>query len=1008
MARYLLPPSVLMERGATVSATSERGSAIRRAPQPDDANVGALNLTARHVLREVTPEALTFEVEGGGNPEGYKPGGPTVSNGCRVRWWPSDESSTTARSWVDHPFTRYTDCANPGEDYGPLSSIRQSQTGRVGFVAVDDNGGTLRLRFAYKASRFADWSHVTITDNASATEQLSTHDQRCGLIITDKGRWICYASTTSPYATSSNSQAAWYSDDDGNTWTVLNDACMQGVTDCSAEWVDGMVVIVAGSRAYYSTSEGVAFTPAGSASGTYSNCSTVAYGASVLVFADDGSSIYMANITPGGRLDDDAIWTEVFGTNYGQRVVWLDDQGVLWGLGLTDNTSARAALYASIDGGLSWESGMFLNPASTQAFGLSDGTLSPAQTIEHLTAGMMGATAIVVGVSDVSTSGSSGADGQTQCIYMGGWDVALSEEGYGEYHGEPYQFHVWPITTPTNQNWSATNVGSGSTTTIAGGKINMVATGSDNTDFRAPSAWRTAMGAGGATQLGARLRLVVNVNSGGSVVASRAYVRLQLDTPTGAFWLVLRFSSTQIRAIDNSGTLATASLIGAMSSPVELLVKMNKADSSGSSCTANVLYRAQSSGDDGAWQQLIVGVSINHDTGSSGDDLRFGGTVGGAVDWDLQWLALATDHYGLEVGSGARGRALSNAAPMYAYKGVAVGAYGTSGVEGDTYDLTEVAAFPASAVWGSDSPSEQCQSTDDTALWRVVFDLGASDELWGDIVAAFGTNVAEFKVMANATNSWGSPSRSVTVDSSIRSESLDGTGAGWATLDIVGDEMTPHEFASKPGQRYMVAFSGTGNAYEITDNTDTTLIVKGQDLSSESGTATVYMSAGWGDIDLDEMRYLAFEVAANEPNPDGYFSLGGLVPSQKVSMNAGDGSDVKYGYSRGTRIPVQVEEAADGYQAATVIGGPQEVLMLPMLESVQALRDWSHEVVSLLRYMDGPGSLVVFIGDSSVSHFHRNGGLYRVQGTEFTETHIYGNDSEQRWRAPTIRLREVT
>ena len=65
MARYLLPPSHLVDPSRVLSATSERGSAIRLGPVAGPGNVGTLQLWAEHVDPEVVPVALALSMEGG-------------------------------------------------------------------------------------------------------------------------------------------------------------------------------------------------------------------------------------------------------------------------------------------------------------------------------------------------------------------------------------------------------------------------------------------------------------------------------------------------------------------------------------------------------------------------------------------------------------------------------------------------------------------------------------------------------------------------------------------------------------------------------------------------------------------------------------------------------------------------------------------------------------------------------------------------------------------------------
>ena len=141
---------------------------------------------------------------------------------------------------------------------------------------------------------------------------------------------------------------------------------------------------------------------------------------------------------------------------------------------------------------------------------------------------------------------------------------------------------------------------------------------------------------------------------------------------------------------------------------------------------------------------------------------------------------------------------------------------------------------------------------------------------------------------------------------------------------------------------------------------------------------------------------------------DEHFSLGYVLPGAKVTMNAGDGSDAAWGWNRGTRIPVKVEKAADGYSSPTLIGGPQKLLMLPMLPSLIAVRDWHGEVAALHRYINGPGGVVGVVLNNATPHMHNNGGLYRLTGDTVKQVNVYGDQDElERVRVTALNLEEV-
>ena len=1024
MARYLLPPSHLTDVSRILSATSERGAAIRQGPVSDDGNTGTLKLWAEHVHPDVSPTPLTISLEAGGNPEGYIAGGPTVTAGARVVWRLTSDGSTDFRGWVDRPFSAYGDrpAHNDGSTaHGPASHLVECHNGRAGFVAYRSGSPNHALVFRYKSERFEDWTEVVVHGGGVSTPDpaFASAGHQPGLLITDAGRLIAYARVSSPYNGASGSfVAGWFSDDHGSTWAQLNIAAATLLNDSdilNAHWCDGKPMLICGESAaagvdfYTSTSEGVSFSPTGTGETTLYRPRTTWYNGAVMVHADDDSgAVHQVIVGPGGQADDTDDWRELTFLSSGdnkQRCLITDDQDRLWFWSTWDDTNAATRGYYSSDGGATWTQA---GPdATSQSFGLDNSSLGSAYTMVGLNGGMLGASMVVIG----RTEAASGTDGHLLALYLGGWNRSFSEESYSEGAGDLYAFQYLSIAGPDSQSWTQTDVGAGATVGMGVEGWQITGTAANATDYQAPSNWRTAMG----TYSGARVRAVINTQNSvaGSTADSRCRLRVQLNVAGGAQWVELRFGRDTIAAYDSSGSLSTAPPAPVLGSedfvdPVEYLIQLEAdAGSAANTAKCTIWYRKQADGDAAAWSTLIEDQDIARDGGASGDDLRLGGAVAGNSSMYVQWLALATDPHGVRSGADGRGRPLANDAPMYLDAGLAVGGYGTSGVTGDAYTLNEVAAFPKEAVWRQASPSEQCQSTGTGTTWRVVFDAGVNGRWRPDMVQLHGINFRTAKVEFNATDSWGSPTYSHDLSSAVRAEAIDAAELGGISLDIAGDEMIPHEFASKTGQRYFVHFAGTGNVYEITDNSDTFLYVDGVDLTSETGTATIYMDRLWGAIPNSDRRYMAITVASQN-TVDGWFSLGAVVIGEKVTMNAGDGSDAAYGWSRGTSIPVTVERAVDGYTSPTVLGGPQQSLVLPMLESVEAVRPWHAEVEALTRYLNGPGTVVGVVLDSNVAHLHKNGGLFRLTGTTTKRVNVHGAmGSLERVKVSALSLEEI-
>ncbi len=1023
MARYLLPPSHLVDPSRVLSATSERGSAVRLGPVADANNVGTLQLWAEHVDPEVMPVALALSMEGGGNPEGYIAGGPTVTAGARLNWKLNSEPDASLRGWVDRPFCEYLDrpaYRTATETHGRPSHLRTCHDGRVGFVAYRDGSPSDALIWRYKTDSRDDWAEVVIHGGGlSPVPELTDPSGQPGLLITDAGRLIAYGRVLSPFGASTGFfVAAWYSDDHGATWAILNDAAaslLNASSILNAEWVGGSAMLICGKIAdaavdcYNSTSDGISFTPSGVGNATLYRPRTTIYNGVVMIHADDDAgAVYQQTVSPGGNVDDGDAWTEIptsqilHSNDNKQRAITTDDQGDLWVATVVEDNYAQTLLYYSSNGGALWvQAGQ--TTQGTAVVGLDVGGVLTGHTWEGLSAGMMGGSLVLLGRTN---GGVSSTDGHILAAYLGGWNRTFSEEVYSEYAGDSYGYHYLPFADPVSFGWTKTNTGAGATVAMTATGWQITGSPTVASDYQAPGNWRSAMN----VVDGVRVRAVTNHSAvvAGNTNNARCRLRVQKDITGGSQWVELRFSRDKIAAYDSTGMLFTTG--GSVGSNdfvgfFEYLVVLNAAPTSGL-CT--IYYRKVADGVAAAWTTLIADQAIVTDGATSGDDLRIGGAVSGNSDLYLRWIAMATDGYGIREGAASRGRALSNSGAMYLDAGLAVGAYGTGAVAGDTYTLTQVSAFPKEALWTFPSPSEQCQSINDSSIWRVVFDAGPAGLWRPDMVQLFGTNFKDALVQFNAADSWGSPTYSTAVSATIRTASIDSAELGGVALDILPEvEMTPHEFASKPGRRYFLHFSGSGTVYEITDNSETFLFVEGANLSSEVGTVSIYADSMWVGLPNSSRRYMAITVPVQD-TADEHFSLGYVLPGAKVTMNAGDGSDAAWGWNRGTRIPVKVEKAADGYSSPTLIGGPQKLLMLPMLPSLIAVRDWHGEVAALHRYINGPGGVVGVVLNNATPHMHNNGGLYRLTGDTVKQVNVYGDQDElERVRVTALNLEEV-
>jgi hypothetical protein len=743
--------------------------------------------------------------------------------GCTMRWKNTTDSSSQWRGYTDVPFVTYcrtSAMADATDDYPQVCPVRRLPNGSIGYVALKHNsGGTQTPVFRYKASRTtATWTEVNIR---AASSDVAVN-RRPAWVILKSGRLIAYVDYLSKVY-------AYTSTDNGATWSLWSkDTRATRGPALSAEVAGDAVCLVSGASdatsatlyVMWSFDGGQTFSGTGSDSALRGHAlATTPAGDGVVLFASTSAdgSIYAYTLPAGGALGDytdTALNAVAASPAFG--AVTHDDGSIYVFCGVTHSPCRTIDARASHDGGMS--------------FVAVGGTSTAYQTVwidgntsnigyKSLSLGRFESSLVLLGVTDVTTVAD---DDSTQELWFGGYD-SLTRNNNGSYAFMESSLTGYDL--PDNLGYTKTDVGAGATvsTTINGTRI--IGTGAVNSYYTSNTAAFSP-----ATGESRHLLFIGKVSSDGSVADRRSILVISIDDGTNRQFVEFRFSTTQIRALDNSGTLATVSLD--TTSNFELLVAFHHDYPSAGGGLASASARAAG---DTFWTPIISNQAIAELAGSTGDFVRFGGTDAGAVDWTIQLVAIYEDDNGLSAGftnpTDLTGRAISLSKPVFVKSDVYVGAYGGVGAAGDTYTLTTTYQHRAALVWANARPSSRWKA-DDNSNQNAVF-YGNSRLFYFDAFALVGTNYPNARVEWNSSDSWATPAGSASMSAVVWSGVASAGGKGFIEVD--GFPFAPGGYRSVMGRKWYLLVAGA-QAYEITDNSAGRIFVAA-DLSAHTGAA---------------------------------------------------------------------------------------------------------------------------------------------------------------------------
>lgn len=957
MTTAYLRPGHLHTVSRILSCSSEQGLTVGPAVETSTNN-GYLRLRTSGAAAAST--SLIAYLIGGGGPFGYGAAGASTA------WRFATDTTSQYRGYNDTPHLARVESPATTTGVTTTSTPRELASGALGFLT--EAAGSIAFR-----SVSVTGTTTTVTAGLAA----ATSGYRPDLVKLPSGRLIALTRlSTTVYAR--------YSDDNGATWATLGEQNItSGVTwdVICAEYVDDMIVMIlasatgaGGAGVYVSRDGGVTWATVNAGSQTLYNPRTCVIDGVILIVDEGQAAIYDVNVRkliPGGDIGDE-IDT---GLRMRDRAaIATRDDGTVWVLAW--NSAANVidcdAAY-STDGGATWtDEGQVLD---TEFAATTEGYSS-------LSAGVWRGAVVTLGTS----ASASGTTGKVHLMTWGGWASVTGTIDVNFTHT------YVPIDAPENMGWTRVDFGAGATVTN-NGPLNIVSTGLNNTSYTCSS---TFWGPSASDSRRARVR--VRVNSGGGTADNRSRVSFAISDGANEQSVLMRFSTTQIAVTDGAGnSLGTVSITAGVWYDLEFAMAH---DSPAGSGVCSLYYRADTDAF-GLWTTAFSNATIVEIVGTD-NRIRFGGTTGGATDWDFMLIEAADSGGGLPSGfsnpGDLYGRPLSPVFDYFAVNGIRFGGRNTGGVPADTYTVQTTYTHGKENIWRELRPSRQVRSTADNVSWNVVFDAGASDKFKGDMVALFGTNFRTATLEFNTTDAWGAPAVSVSLDATVYSGTVDGTIRGPGFVGpAAAVNWRPGQFKSDGDAHRWFVLVGE-EVYEITDNDERRLYVAGVDFSAATGNLKVFADKMAATYTFNQYRFMRLLVGAQN-TADGEYRCGTVIVDKRLELP----QSYDYGYVRRTEPNVEVFTGDSGYQSEARVGPRRHAMQIqwPPVDQLGPSTDLEGRVRDFYEALEG-APFVLWTDTSNILTL----GLYRFDGA-YQTTNILGEHTNEVTRIDQLVLSEV-
>lgn len=956
MSTIFLRPGHLHTPSRVLSCSSEQGLTIAP-PVAATANVGTLRPRTSGVPLAVT--SAVVRLQGGGGPFGYG------NAGASAAWRFSTDTTSQYRGYIDTPHLMRVESPVTTTSIAHTSTPRELSDGSLGFLTATTTGTVAFHRV----------STAGVTTTVSAGLAAAAAGYRPDLVRMPSGRLVAVIRNLTTMHTR-------YSDDDGTTWSVLGSQSLVsgGTWDVvCAEYAGDLVTLLLGDAAgvnnagvFVSRDGGVTWATVNSGSAVLENPRTCVLDDVIHIVSGPGIAplypITAYRLIPGGDLGT-AIDTGSGGTV--APVVAARDDGVIW---LWAWGTIEADCAYSTDGGATW---------TVDTDSVIDTNVYPAGAgYTAFSAGIWRGASIVLAVSDSS----AGTTGKVHAMTFGEWST-VSSGGMTDHLSHVYV----PIDTPDVFNWTKVNFGAGATITNDG-PLKIVSTGADNSQYTSPATfWNPA-----ATDT-REARFRVRVNSGGSVADNRSRIQFAITDGVNEQTVNLRFSATAVQGFDGAGnSLGSAAITAGVWYDFRFGLRH---DSPAGAGKASLFYRADTDAF-GKWTTVFDDAVVVEIVGLT-NNVKVGGVTGGATNWDVMFLGAAdydNDIVGQDNPGETQGRRLSAAYDYFLVNGIHLGARNTGGILGDTYTVATTYGYGKENLWREIRPSKQVRSAADSTAWNVVFDASALDKFKGDTVAIFGTNIRTATLQMNATDAWGAPSVSVSLDATVFTGTIDAAIRGPGYVGTSGaPNWRPHQWRSDGDAHRWFVLVGE-EAYEITDNDESRLYVEGIDLSAASGTLRIFGDRMAATFAFSQYRFMRLSVAS-QPTADNEYRVGTpIIDKRFTPLQSYD-----FGFVRRVEPTVEVFETESGYRSHARLGPRRHVMQIqwPPVDQLGPSSDLEARIRDFYAALEGgPFALWTNTADQQTLRLYQISGAYQA-------TNLLGEHTNEVTRIDQLVLEEV-
>lgn len=484
-----------------------------------------------------------------------------------------------------------------------------------------------------------------------------------------------------------------------------------------------------------------------------------------------------------------------------------------------------------------------------------------------------------------------------------------------------------------------------------------------------PTTFVLTGGADGTNNAPYFIRFKVKNVTGAGVSADDIAVKVQLINTAGTAMsrVSIRVSSTQVRIVDEEAASTIDTLTGTYTDGVEVIVAWSDHDS---------LYRfaarqiSNADPEDEDWQSssAAVGFGLATTGTSPANRVEFGTFSNNAVTsaWFSVQCAkgeLTTSYYALDEFTGTKAfdaatpdladisrdsigyddglrhgsRApIAAASPQYLQSGLFLTWKGAGAISSDRWRVRSGNSFapaqaslvPVRSYW---------RSSGDGSNVNLLWDAGANAPGFApSVVALFGINFYTFSWQMNDTNSWGTPSVNLLVDSASATRRREevklaaGTFAvernGYVARLTDGSTLVPHRYRARGNLKWYVWSDYSSASFLVADNDETRIfftdpIAADADdnfMALYPNRIAIYM----GTMPAAGYRYARLHITAQTTSgSEDHFQVGYVVAGQRYPL---DDPHPSWGWQRARAPLVSRQVSPAGFSFASKVGEAPE------------------------------------------------------------------------------------